>query len=109
MVRPMWSQSGLRPLQRRQPPWVRPASHAIQQGKPRPAPPTPDAIVAIASAGCAPPAVAATSPAFLAALGSIAARAGGASVSRGALRVAFWGALAMAITTGAGSLFDVVA
>jgi VIT1/CCC1 family predicted Fe2+/Mn2+ transporter len=41
----------------------------------------------------------------LAALGSIAARAGGASGCRGAARVAFWGALAMAATAGVGALF----
>jgi VIT1/CCC1 family predicted Fe2+/Mn2+ transporter len=35
---------------------------------------------------------------FLAALGAIAARAGGAALGRGAVRVAFWGAAAMAIT-----------
>jgi vacuolar iron transporter family protein len=41
----------------------------------------------------------------LAALGAIAARAGGASAARGALRVALWGALAMAATAGIGRLF----
>ena len=41
----------------------------------------------------------------LTALGAIAARAGGASALRGAGRVAFWGALAMAATAGVGSLF----
>jgi VIT1/CCC1 family predicted Fe2+/Mn2+ transporter len=41
---------------------------------------------------------------FLALLGAIAARAGGADVSVGALRVTFWGALAMAVTTGVGAL-----
>jgi VIT1/CCC1 family predicted Fe2+/Mn2+ transporter len=38
----------------------------------------------------------------------MAARAGGASVGVGALRVAFWGALAMALTAGAGALFGAV-
>jgi VIT1/CCC1 family predicted Fe2+/Mn2+ transporter len=42
---------------------------------------------------------------FLAVLGGIAARTGGASVRTGALRITFWGALAMAITTGVGMLF----
>lgn len=46
---------------------------------------------------------------FLAALGFIAARAGGASVAIGAMRVAFWGALAMALTAGVGRIFGVVA
>jgi VIT1/CCC1 family predicted Fe2+/Mn2+ transporter len=41
-------------------------------------------------------------------LGGIAGRAGGASVARGAARVAFWGALAMALTAAAGHLFGAV-
>lgn len=44
----------------------------------------------------------------LTALGAVAARAGGAPVARGALRVAFWGALAMAATAGVGRLFGTV-
>ncbi len=50
-------------------------------------------------------AVSATSLLFLALLGGIAARAGGAPVVTGALRVTFWGALAMAATFGIGRLF----
>src|SRR5450755_2228999 len=42
---------------------------------------------------------------FLALLGGVAARAGGAPVIKGALRVMFWGALAMGITAGVGTLF----
>jgi VIT1/CCC1 family predicted Fe2+/Mn2+ transporter len=42
--------------------------------------------------------------ACLALLGGLAARAGGASVWHGAARVFFWGALAMAVTAGVGSL-----
>ena len=38
-------------------------------------------------------------------LGALAARAGGASAAKGALRVTFWGAMAMAATAGAGALF----
>jgi VIT1/CCC1 family predicted Fe2+/Mn2+ transporter len=45
---------------------------------------------------------------FLALLGAWAARAGGASVMPGAIRVAFWGALAMGITAGVGALFATV-
>lgn len=45
---------------------------------------------------------------FLALLGSLAARAGGSSVWRAAVRVTFWGALAMAITAGVGALFGAV-
>jgi len=41
----------------------------------------------------------------LALLGAVAARTGGASILRGAVRVAFWGALAMALTALAGSWF----
>jgi vacuolar iron transporter family protein len=50
------------------------------------------------------PFVAGVSLLFLALLGGLAARAGGASVTKGALRVTFWGALAMAVTAGAGAL-----
>jgi vacuolar iron transporter family protein len=46
---------------------------------------------------------------FLAALGGLAAKAGGANMWKGASRVAFWGALAMVATAGVGSLFGVVA
>lgn len=55
------------------------------------------------------PAVAGSSLLFLAVLGGLAARAGGASVTRGAVRVAFWGVLAMLVTAGVGSLFGVAA
>ncbi len=46
---------------------------------------------------------------FLALLGSLAARAGGAAVMTAAVRVTFWGALAMALTAGVGALFGVTA
>lgn len=49
--------------------------------------------------------VAGTSLVFLALLGATAARAGGASPLRGAVRVSFWSALAMAFTAAVGSLF----
>lgn len=49
--------------------------------------------------------VSVTSLVFLALLGALAARAGGAGIWLGAWRVSFWGALAMAITAGVGSLF----
>ncbi len=49
--------------------------------------------------------VSATSLVFLALLGAVAARAGGAAMMTGAVRVAFWGALAMALTAGVGKLF----
>jgi len=44
---------------------------------------------------------------FLALLGSLGARAGGASMTTAAIRVTFWGALAMALTAGVGALFGV--
>jgi len=44
---------------------------------------------------------------FLALLGSLGARAGGASMATAAIRVTFWGALAMALTAGVGALFGV--
>ena len=49
--------------------------------------------------------VAAVSLACLALLGALAAKAGGASVTLGAGRVAFWGALAMVVTAAVGRLF----
>ena len=55
------------------------------------------------------PAVAVSSLVFLALLGGIAARAGGAPIFAGAIRVTFWGALAMALTAAVGRLFGVVA
>jgi vacuolar iron transporter family protein len=54
-------------------------------------------------------AVASGSLVFLALLGALAARVGGASIAKAALRVTFWGALAMAITAGVGALFGVSA
>jgi len=53
--------------------------------------------------------VAATSLLSLIVLGAAAAHAGGASARIGALRVAFWGALAMAVTAGVGWVFGAVA
>ena len=50
------------------------------------------------------PLVAGASLLFLALLGGLAARAGGAGVAPGAIRVTFWGALAMAVTAGVGAL-----
>ena len=46
---------------------------------------------------------------FLAFLGGLAAYAGGASILKGAWRVTFWGALAMALTAGVGQIFGVAA
>jgi vacuolar iron transporter family protein len=49
-------------------------------------------------------AVSAASLLFLALLGAVGAKAGGAKVGRATMRVAFWGALAMACTAGIGKL-----
>ena len=54
-------------------------------------------------------AVSGSSLLFLALLGSLAARTGGAPMIASASRVTFWGALAMALTAGVGALFGVAA
>ena len=69
----------------------------------------PLAVTAMAPAAGLIPLVSGTSLVFLALLGGLAAHAGGAGVMMGALRVTFWGALAMALTAGVGSLFGTVA
>ena len=48
-----------------------------------------------------------TSLSFLAVLGGVSARAGGAPVGKAVARVTFWGTLAMAATAGVGALFGV--
>jgi len=55
------------------------------------------------------PIVSAGSLLFLALLGAVAARAGGADMMKGAVRVTFWGALAMAVTAGVGALVGTAA
>jgi VIT1/CCC1 family predicted Fe2+/Mn2+ transporter len=66
-------------------------------------------VTAMAPAAGLIPLVSGTSLVFLALLGGLAAHAGGAGVMMGAIRVTFWGALAMALTAGVGSLFGTVA
>jgi len=66
-------------------------------------------VTAIAPASRLIPLVSGTALVFLALLGGMAARAGGAGVIMGAMRVTFWGALAMALTAGVGSVFGTVA
>ena len=61
--------------------------------------------VVLAPAAHASIVVAAISLVCLAGLGALAARAGGASPWIGMARVAFWGAVAMALTAGVGKLF----
>jgi VIT1/CCC1 family predicted Fe2+/Mn2+ transporter len=65
-------------------------------------------ITAIAPAVGLIPLVSGTSLVFLALLGALAAWAGGAGVTVGAIRVTFWGALAMVLTAGVGWLFGTV-
>lgn len=72
------------------------------------------AVLPIAVVATATPAhlilwVSVSSLAFLAGLGALSAQVGGARVWHGTLRVAFWGAVAMAVTAGAGTLFGAVA
>jgi VIT1/CCC1 family predicted Fe2+/Mn2+ transporter len=62
-------------------------------------------VAAIAPNTALIPLVSGTSLLFLALLGGLAARAGGAGVTLGAMRVTFWGALAMAVTSAVGALF----
>ena len=65
-------------------------------------------MVLVAPSGYLPRVVAAASLGFLALLGAVGGRAGGANVGRATLRVTFWGALAMALTAGVGKLFGTV-
>jgi VIT1/CCC1 family predicted Fe2+/Mn2+ transporter len=65
-------------------------------------------VTAISPTAALIPLVSGTSLVFLTLLGGLAARAGGAGVAMGAIRVAFWGALAMAVTSGVGWLFGTV-
>jgi len=65
-------------------------------------------MVVVSPAGALVPLVSAASLGFLALLGAVGARAGGANVLRATIRVTFWGALAMALTAGIGKLFGTV-
>jgi VIT1/CCC1 family predicted Fe2+/Mn2+ transporter len=65
-------------------------------------------MVVVSPANVLVPVVSAASLGFLALLGAIGARAGGANVLRATARVTFWGALAMALTAGIGKLFGTV-
>jgi vacuolar iron transporter family protein len=65
-------------------------------------------MVVVSPAAALVPVVFAASLCFLALLGAIGARAGGANVLRATARVTFWGALAMALTAGIGKLVGTV-
>jgi vacuolar iron transporter family protein len=69
----------------------------------------PLAAILVAPAGAVIPVTATAALLALAVLGYLGARAGGVPPLRPVLRVAFWGALAMAVTTAVGSLFGVAA
>jgi VIT1/CCC1 family predicted Fe2+/Mn2+ transporter len=65
-------------------------------------------VIAIAPEAGLIPLVSGSSLVLLALLGALAARAGGAGVMIGAIRVTFWGGLAMAVTAAIGWLFGAV-
>ncbi len=65
-------------------------------------------MVVISPATALIPVVSVASLVFLALLGAIGARAGGANILRATIRVTFWGALAMAITAGIGKVFGTI-
>ena len=65
-------------------------------------------MVVVSTANALVPIVSVASLGFLALLGAIGARAGGANVLHAMARVTFWGALAMALTAGIGKLFGTV-
>ena len=69
---------------------------------------TPLLMVVISTASALVPVVSAASLGFLALLGAIGAKAGGANVLRATFRVTFWGALAMALTAGIGKVFGTI-
>ena len=62
-------------------------------------------ILLVAPATRLVPVVFGTTLLLLAALGTLGALAGGAPVMRAAVRVTFWGALAMGLTVAIGALF----
>jgi len=82
--------------------WASAASFAVGAAMPL-------AVTALSPHASLIPVVSIASLVFLAILGGLAARAGGASVMVGAMRVTFWGAVAMAVTAGVGALFGAVA
>ena len=68
----------------------------------------PLSMVIVSPASTLVPAVSIASLVFLALLGAIGAKAGGANILRATVRVTFWGALAMALTAGIGKIFGTV-
>ena len=68
----------------------------------------PALLAALLPAGCLTLAVGGVTLVLLLVLGGVAARLGGAPLARGALRVAFWGAVAMGCTAAVGHLVGAV-
>jgi len=68
----------------------------------------PTLMVVVSPANKIVPLVVIASLVFLAVLGAIGARTGGADIVKGTARVIFWGALAMAATAGIGRVFGAV-
>ena len=66
-------------------------------------------MVVVSPVSALTPVVAVGSLIFLAALGAVGAKAGGADMPKATVRVTFWGALAMGVTAGIGKLFGAVA
>jgi len=69
----------------------------------------PAVLAAMLPAGALTPGVVGVTLGLLLVLGGVAARLGGAPLARGALRIAFWGAVAMGCTAAVGRLFGAVA
>lgn len=68
----------------------------------------PVVLAALLPAGALTPGVVTVTVALLLVLGGVAARLGGAPLTRGAVRVAFWGAVAMGCTAAVGRIFGAV-
>jgi VIT1/CCC1 family predicted Fe2+/Mn2+ transporter len=66
-------------------------------------------VAAVAPAQWAIPAIALSALISLAILGGIAAKAGGAPIGTGIIRITFWSALAMGVSSGVGALFGSMA
>ncbi|MDR3506643.1 MAG: VIT family protein [Caulobacteraceae bacterium] len=69
----------------------------------------PLAAALLAPSGTLAPVVSVASLGFLALLGAVGAKTGGAGMVKSTVRVTFWGALAMAITAGVGAVFGATA
>ncbi|WP_322515990.1 VIT family protein [Rhodopseudomonas palustris] len=65
-------------------------------------------MVIISPANLLIPLTSAASLGFLAILGAVGAKAGGATIPRATIRVTFWGALALGLTAGIGKLFGAI-